>query len=61
MTEEQEAFDWSVATFEGSRLEQYRRWSKLDFTEILTAQEEMAEIAKAFGHQIYEGQEPPQF
>ncbi len=42
--------DWSLTTWKGSRREQLRRWAKLDFDDILRAQEEMAELAAAFGH-----------
>ena len=40
--------DWSLTTWEGSRREQYRRWSKLTLREILLAQEEMQELADRF-------------
>jgi hypothetical protein len=42
MSEKLEDIDWSLATWEGSRREQIRRWSKLTMDQILAAQEEMA-------------------
>jgi hypothetical protein len=42
------AVDWSLGTWEGSRLEQLRRWSRLTLDEIVHAQEEMAELAEWF-------------
>lgn len=39
------AVDWSLGTWEGSRREQLRRWSRLSLDEILRAQEEMAQLA----------------
>ena len=41
-----EAIDWSLTTWEGSRVDQLRRWRELSFDEILAAQEAMAELAK---------------
>ena len=38
--------DWSLTTWEGSRREQYRRWSQLTLREILLAQEEMQKLAE---------------
>jgi len=38
--------DWSVTTWEGSVLEQLRRWSELPLERIILAQEEMAELAE---------------
>ncbi len=40
--------DWSLTTWEGSRLEQLRRWSQLSLEDIIRAQEDMAEIAERF-------------
>ena len=40
--------DWSLTTWEGSRREQLRRWSRLSLEEIIRAQEDMAEIAERF-------------
>jgi hypothetical protein len=45
MSEESEPIDWNLTTWEGSRREQIRRWSKLTMDQILAAQEEMAELA----------------
>lgn len=42
--------DWSLATFEGARLEQLRRWSELSLREIVAALEEMQAIALALGN-----------
>ncbi len=46
MTQQPDDIDWSLTTWEGSRREQLRRWSKLTFDEILEAQEEMADLAR---------------
>jgi len=45
--------DWRLLTWEGARDEQLRRWALLDWGQILDAQEEMAELARAFGHDPY--------
>ena len=45
MSKEAEGIDWNLTTWEGSRREQLRRWSKLTMDEILAAQEEMAALA----------------
>jgi len=42
-----EDFDWSLTTWQGSRREQMRRWAQLSLEEIITAQEEMEELAGA--------------
>ena len=47
--QEEDAIDWSLTTWEGSRREQLRRWSLLTLDEIFDAQEEMAEIAAEWG------------
>lgn len=44
--------DWKAATWEGSRREAMRRWATLPLEQILAAQEEMADLAKALGHNI---------
>ena len=49
-SENKDEIDWSLTTWEGSRREQIRRWSKLSLREILLAQEEMQELADRFGH-----------
>lgn len=44
---ETDAIDWrSLTTWEGSRREQLRRWSKLSLREIIQAQEEMRELSE---------------
>jgi CRISPR-associated protein Csx17 len=40
-----EGIDWSATTWEGSRREQIRHWSKMSLGEILQAQEEMAKLS----------------
>jgi hypothetical protein len=45
MNDNSEGIDWNLTTWEGSRREQIRRWSKLTMDEILAAQEEMATLA----------------
>lgn len=45
--------DWHLMTWDGAREEQMRRWALLDWNQILRAQEEMAELAKALGHDPY--------
>lgn len=47
MAESPDDIDWSLTTWEGSRREQLRRWSELTFDEILEAQEEMGDHARA--------------
>lgn len=44
-----ESFDWSVATWSGSRREQLRRWAALPLDRVIAALEEMADLAEAFG------------
>ena len=46
MSNTPDGIDWSLTTWEGSRREQIRRWSKLTMDEILAAQEEMAALAE---------------
>jgi len=48
-SENNHEIDWSLTTWEGSRREQYRRWSKLSLREILLAQEEMQTVLDNFG------------
>ncbi len=43
--------DWPLTSWEGSRREQYRRWSKLSLREILLSQEEMQELSDRFQKQ----------
>ena len=43
---EDDAIDWSLTTWEGSRREQLRRWSKLSLREIIQAQEDMRELSE---------------
>jgi hypothetical protein len=40
-------FDWSVATWEGSRREQMRRWAALPLDQIIAAIEEMESLTDA--------------
>jgi hypothetical protein len=42
-------FDWRLATFEGSRCEQLRRWAALPLAEMIAAIEEMEELTRALG------------
>lgn len=42
--------DWSKTTWEGSRREQIRRWSRLSLKEIIQALEEMEILAEKLGH-----------
>lgn len=42
--------DWSVATYEGARREQLRRWRELSLREIVAALEEMQAIAIKLGN-----------
>jgi hypothetical protein len=50
MTQENESpvqkFDWRLATFEGARREQLRRWAQLPLENILLAIEEMQDLAQ---------------
>ena len=46
MKKKNEDVNWDLTTWEGSRREQIRRWSKLTMDEILAAQEEMAALAE---------------
>ena len=43
---DEQAADWSVATWEGAEREQLRRWAELSLEEIVRAQEEMQNLAK---------------
>lgn len=38
--------DWSLGTFEGSRREQLRQWSRLTFREKMCALEELGKLAR---------------
>jgi hypothetical protein len=58
MNPKEEAIDWSLTTWEGSRREQLRRWSELSADEIFEAQEEMAELAAELGPAAGRGFEP---
>jgi hypothetical protein len=46
--------DWSLTTWEGARREQLRRWAALPLENIVSALEEMEELARQFG-----GVQPP--
>ncbi|MCC6474897.1 MAG: hypothetical protein IT514_14270 [Burkholderiales bacterium] len=41
--------DWSLATWEGSRREQLRRWAALPLEDAIRAVEEMQELADRLG------------
>ena len=43
---EADEIDWSLTTWEGARKEQLRRWSQMPLREIITALEEMQELAE---------------
>lgn len=40
--------DWTLTTWEGARREQLRRWANLPLERIITALEEMGELAERF-------------
>jgi hypothetical protein len=40
--------DWSLTTWEGSRREQLRRWAALPLESIVSALEEMEDLAQQF-------------
>ena len=40
--------DWTLTTWEGARREQLRRWADLPLERIITALEEMGELAEQF-------------
>lgn len=42
------AIDWSLATWEGAEREQLRRWAMLSLEEIVLAQEEMQRLVETF-------------
>lgn len=42
-----EQVDWRVATWEGSRREQLRRWAALPLERVIAALEEMVELGEA--------------
>ena len=46
MSNSSDDIDWDLTSWEGSRREQIRRWSKLTMDEILDAQEEMAGLSE---------------
>lgn len=41
--------DWTLATFDGARREQLRRWSRLSLQQIIEALEEMEELSRVSG------------
>jgi hypothetical protein len=45
-SDDEQAIDWSLTTWEGAEREQLRRWAQLSLEEILRAQEEMQEISE---------------
>ena len=44
------AVDWTLATWDGARREQLRRWAGLPLERIIMALEEMADLAEQFEH-----------
>jgi hypothetical protein len=44
-TTQGESIDWSLATFEGARREQMRRWAALPLERMVAALEEMEQLA----------------
>lgn len=56
---ETDTIDWSLTTWEGSRREQLRRWSKLSLREIIQAQEEMRELSERLAKSRDSKAEPP--
>ena len=44
--------DWTLTTWEGARREQLRWWADLPLERIITALEEMGELAEQFGHSL---------
>jgi hypothetical protein len=46
VTEDEKDIDWNLTTWEGSRQEQLKHWSKLSLEEIILAQEEMQKISE---------------
>ena len=44
--------DWSLATYEGARREQVRRWSQLSLTQVIEALEEMEQLAMQLGDRV---------
>lgn len=51
----QAEIDWSLATWEGARREQLRRWSELSLTEMILALEEMEALARQLSSSPSEG------
>jgi hypothetical protein len=43
---DEQAIDWTLATWDGAEREQLRRWAQLSLEEIVRAQEEMQELAE---------------
>lgn len=54
-----DSIDWSLATWEGARREQLRRWAQLPLERIILALEEMEELAQQFESQRPEGVSHP--
>ncbi len=48
MIEPEEIIDWKLTTWEGTRQEQYRRWSELPLEKIILALEEMEKLSNQF-------------
>lgn len=52
MTDSSKIIDWKLTTWEGSRQEQYRRWSELPLEKIILALEEMEELSNQFNGEV---------
>jgi hypothetical protein len=50
-----EHIDWSLTTWEGARREQVRRWSALPIERIVSALEEMQDIAQKLASDTAQG------
>lgn len=46
MIEPEEKIDWKLTTWEGTRQEQYQRWSELPLENIILALEDMEHLVK---------------
>ena len=44
------SIDWALTTWEGSRREALRRWSRMPLERVIAALEEMAEISQSWEH-----------
>jgi len=57
LTENNDAIDWSITTWEGSRREQMRRAAKIPFDRILDCIEDMADISDELSGQAVDSGE----